>query len=162
MSENLVNQRRAFLKKRFISSIIQLSIVFVWTVYNCIAEIFFASSALPASFYIPQFLSALARKNSESGVKFALLTILASAILIFLAFCLAASRKNYRLVGFLNFTVSADVVLLIYIVLQSLATKSIAISMVINLLVHIWLLVLVIRLRRACEGLEVLPEDEEK
>lgn len=160
MSENLVKQRRAFLKKRFVSSIIQLSVVFVWTVYNCIAEIFFASSALPASFYIPQFVSALAKKNSASGVKFTLLIILAVAILIFLALCLVMSRKNYRFVGFLNFTVSADIVLLIYIVLQSLATKSFGISIVINLLFHIWLLVLVTRLRRACEGLEVLPDGD--
>ncbi len=162
MSENLVKQRRAFLKKRFVSSIIQLSVVLVWTVYNCIAEIFFASSALPVSFYIPQFISALAKKNSASGAKFALLIILAVAILIFLALCLVMSRKNYRIVGFLNFTVSADIVLLIYIALQSLATKSFSISIVINLLFHIWLLVLAIRLRRACEGLEVLPEGDGK
>lgn len=162
MSNNLVAERRTFLKKRFISSIIQLSVVFAWTLYNCVAEIFFPASALPISFYLPQFVVAMASAAVKNRVKFILLLILAAISLLLLAACLIMARRNYRLVGLLNIVVSIDMILLIYISLQSLAAKSFNLAFVINLLVHIWMLALVIRLRRASEGLEVLPEITEE
>lgn len=160
MSNELIIRRREFLKKRFVSSTVQLSVVLALSLYNCIAELLFPAFAVPVSFYIPQFIITMANRLDlpEKAVLYSLLLVLAAAILTFIAVCLILSRRHYTLVSFMNVAVSIDMILLIYVGLQSLVINGFDAFFVINLFVHIWMLVLVIRLRRASEGLEVLPE----
>ena len=76
--------------------------------------------------------------------------------------CIIFAKRNYKLVGVISAVASVDMVLLIYIGLQSLLTKGFQGFFVINLFAHIWILFLAMRLRRAAEGLEVLPETDEE
>lgn len=158
MSNELVAERRAFLKKRFKSSILQLYAVFCITVYNCIAEFLFPSFVLPFSFYLPQFASNMAKTLSDNTGTSILCTLACILVLMLILACIIFAKKNYQLVNVINTVVSADIVLLIYIGLQSLVSKGFQPFFVINLLAHVWILSLSIRLRRASEGLEVLPE----
>lgn len=160
MSNELVLERRAFLKKRFRSSSIQLYALLCLTVFNCIAELFFPSFVLPASFYLPQFAANMAAIFSDRPAISALCIIACVALLALIASCLMLARKNYRLVSVINLIVSLDIVLLIYIGIQSLFLKGFQPFFLINLFLHVWLIALVTRLRRASEGLEVLPDEE--
>ncbi len=164
MSNELIAERRSLLKKRFVSSTAQLSAILALSLYNCVAEFLFPAFALPLSFYIPQFIITMANRLTlpEKAVQYVILLILAAAALIFITVCLILSRRYYKLVSFINAAVSIDMILLIYVGLQSLVINGFDAFFVINLFVHIWMFVLVIRLRRASEGLEVLPEVSEE
>lgn len=162
MSNKLVTERRAFLKKRFKFCLILTYAIFCVTLYNCIAEFFFPTLVLPVSFYLPQFMANMAKTFSDRIFISVLCALACTALLALLLFCIVRVRKNYRLAGILNVVVSIDVVLLIYIGLQSLLTKGFQSFFVLNLLAHIWMLSLVIRLSRSSEGLEVLPETDEE
>ena len=160
MRSTVIAERRRFLKKRLVRSTIFLSVILALTVFNCLAELFFPALILPISFYLPQFVCSMAARLSlpQSAIAFTLLCILALAIVVLIAVCLIFSRKIYSFVSFLNVVVSLDIVLLLYVGVSSLFINGFDFFFVVNLLLHVWMLSLTIRLRRSAEGLEVLPE----
>ncbi len=159
MSNELLIERRALLKKRFKSSTLLLFAVFCVTVYNCVAEFFFPSFVFPVSFYLPQFAANMAKTFSGNVGALVLCTLGCLILCAATLSCIVFTRKNYRLASVISVISSIDIVLLIYIGLQSLLTKGFQGFFVINMFAHIGILFLAMRLRRAAEGLEVLPEE---
>lgn len=165
MKTELIAQRRQLLKKRFISSMIQLYAVLAVTAYNCVAEIVLPGFVLPVSFYIPQFIASYAKflsKSGESRALFSLLVILSFMLVLFIAFCLIFARRNYKLLKFINVIASVDIIMLIYFGISTLFTTGWQPFFVINIFLHIWILFTSATACRASEGLEVLPESDEE
>lgn len=161
MTNELLEQRRTLLKKRFRTSMIQLYIVFAVTAYNCIAELVLPSFVLPVSFYLPQFIASYAKVLSDTGDSraiFFFLVILSLATVLFIFLCLVFARKSHKLMKIITVMVSADMILLIYIGISGLLLKGVQLFFVINLFLHVWILFLSATAGRASEGLEVLPE----
>ncbi len=161
MTNELLEQRRKLLKKRFRSSMIQLYIVLAITAFNCVAELMLPSFVLPVSFYLPQFIASYAKFLSDSGGSHTLylfLVILSLAIVLFIALCLVFARKNHKLMRIITVISSVDMILLIYIGISGLFLKGWQSFFVINIFLHIWILFLSATAGRASEGLEVLPE----
>ena len=161
MTNELLEQRRTLLKKRFRTSMLQLYVVFAITAYNCVAELVIPSFVLPVSFYLPQFISSYAKflSNSDGNrTLFVFLVILAFAILLFIGFCLIFARKIYKLMNAVTVTASIDMILLIYIGISGLLVKGLQLFFLINLFAHVWILYLSVTACRSSEGLEVLPE----
>lgn len=158
MTNELLNERRSFQKKRFISSLVQLSFVLFMTVYDCIAELFFPNFVLPISFYLPQFIITYSQATLGKGPLFILFVVLAFAITVFIGVCLSLSKRHYGMVAFITAIIYVDFILLIYIGIQSILLKGFQPFFIVNIFLHIWLIVLTIRLRRSSEALEVLPD----
>ncbi|MBQ5602697.1 MAG: hypothetical protein IIU77_07745 [Clostridia bacterium] len=164
MTNELLSQRRKLLKKRFISSMIQLYIVLAATVYNCIAELVLPGFVLPVSFYLPQFFAYYSRFLSSSGKKGApiyFLAVISFALLILIAVALILARKNYKLMNLVTVVASIDMILLMYVGISGTLISGFQAFFIINLFAHVWILFLSATARRASEGLEVLPESAE-
>ena len=84
--------------------------------------------------------------------------LLAFAFTAFLAACLVLAKRFYTLPTVFTVTTSIDVILLLYIMLQSFSSRGFEPFLIVNFLFHIWLTVLSMRLRRSAEALEVLPD----